>query len=413
MKTRNNRLMIGEIEADQLVKKYGSPIYVYDEEIIRNRFRELKESIPYRKLRIYYACKANTNPHIMKIMLEEGAYIDAISPGEIMMALKAGFKPEQLMFTSTSVTDEDMKFAIEKGVLVNCDSLSQLERYGKINPQSSVSIRINPDVGAGHHGHVITGGPDSKFGIYFDKLHDAQAIAKKHNLRIIGVHQHIGSGIIEKEKFIQAMAMLLKTANEIEGLEFIDFGGGLGVPYKPGQERLDIKKLGMEITEKFTAFCSEYGKELHLYIEPGRYPVAEAGTLLCTVNTIKETPKHKFAGVDTGFNHLVRPAMYGSYHEIINASNVEAEKKQKIAIAGNICESGDVFTRDEHGIVNREMPEIKEGDVLAILNAGAYGYSMSSNYNTRPRPAEILVKGKEARVIRKRETFEHLEFGLD
>ncbi|MBI2575208.1 diaminopimelate decarboxylase, partial [Candidatus Woesearchaeota archaeon] len=375
--------------------------------------RELKQCIPYSNLRIYYACKANTNPHIMSILRKEGAYADVLSPGEIVMALRAGFSPEQILFTATSVTNEEMKFAIEKKIMVNCDSLSQLERYGKLNQNSKVCVRINPDVGGGHHGHVITGGPESKFGIYYDKVGAIKDIAKKHGLKVVGVHQHIGSGILEAEKFMLAMKVLLKTAREFEGLEFVDFGGGIGVPYFPGQKRMDIKALGKKMTETFSAFCKSYGngKELALCIEPGRYPVAEAGFLLCTVNTIKETPKHRFAGVDTGFNHLIRAAMYGSYHPIIVASNVKAGKTQKVAIAGNVCESGDVFTRDEHGIADRELPPIKEGDIIAILNAGAYGFSMSSNYNTRQRPAEVLVSGKTAKVIRKKETFEQLMYG--
>ncbi len=411
MKTLNNQLYIGDVPATELVAKYGSPLYAYEEETIRQRFRELKEGIPYRKLRIYYACKANTNPHIMRILRDEGAYADVLSPGEIMMALKAGFSPEQILFTATSVTDEEMKFAISKGIMVNCDSLSQLERYGKLNPNSRVCVRINPDVGGGHHGHVITGGPESKFGIYYNKVAEAKAIAAKHSLKIVGVHQHIGSGILEAEKFVLAMKVLLKTAQQFEGLEFIDFGGGIGVPYRPEQKRLDIKALGKRMAETFTAFCKSYGKELALCIEPGRYPVAEAGFLLCTVNTIKETPKHRFAGVDTGFNHLIRAAMYGSYHPIIVANNVESKKKEKVAIAGNVCESGDVFTRDEHGIVDRELPPIKEGDIIAILNAGAYGFAMSSNYNARQRPVEVLVSGKTARIIRKKEAFEYLMYG--
>ncbi len=411
MKIINNQLYIGEIQATELVKKYGSPLYVYEEETIRKRFNELKEGIPYSRLRIYYACKANTNPHIMKILREEGAYVDVLSPGEIMMAIKAGFKADQIMFTSTSVTNDDMKFAIDKGIMVNCDSLSQLERYGKLNPNSKASIRINPDVGAGHHGHVITGGPESKFGIYFDKVDEAKKIAKKHGLKIVGIHHHIGSGILEKEKFMLAINVLLKTAKQFEGLEFIDFGGGLGIPYKPEQQRLDIKTLGKQLTDTFERFCKEYGKELMLFIEPGRYLVAEAGFLLCTVNTLKETPNHRFAGVDTGFNQLIRPAMYGSYHKIIVANNAESAQKEKIAIAGNICESGDVFTRDENGIADRELPAIKEGDVLAICNAGAYGFSMSSNYNSRQRPMEILVNGKDSRVIRKKEDFDYLMWG--
>ncbi|MBI3051374.1 diaminopimelate decarboxylase [Candidatus Woesearchaeota archaeon] len=410
MKAINNRLLIGDIPASDLVRKYGSPIYAYDEAIIRQRMRDLKQGITYAKLMIYYALKANTNLHILRIIREEGAYADVHSPGEIMAAEKAGWKPEQIMLTSASVTNDEMRFAMDHGVLVNCDSLSQLERYGKLNPDSRVCVRINPDVGGGHHSHVITGGPESKFGIYHDKVPEIKEIAGKHRLKIVGVHQHIGSGILEPEKFRLAMNVLLKTAREFSDLEFVDFGGGLGVPYRPDQKALDLKSLGRMMTETFSSFCKEYGKELYMHIEPGRFPVAEAGYLLCTVNTLKETPTHKFVGVDTGFNHLIRPAMYGSYHQIVVTDRVDGEKS-KIVVVGNICESGDAFTRDEHGLVDRELPEIKEGDVLAILNAGAYGFSMSSNYNTRPRPVEVLVKGSESRIIRKKEDEEYLLYG--
>ncbi len=409
---KDNRLCIGEIPAGDIVRKFGSPLYVYDESVIRERARELKSLIPYRKLKVFYACKANTNPSIMRIIREEGCFAEVISPGELLLAQKAGFAPEQMMFTSTSVTDDDMRFAIKNNVLVNCDSLSQLERYGKLNPNSRVSIRINPDVGAGHHGHVITGGPDSKFGIYFDKASEAKKIAKRYGLKIAGIHQHIGSGILDEEKFMLAMSVLLKTAKEFENLEFLDFGGGLGIPYRPGQKRLDMKVLGRRMAEAFEKFCRDYGKELSLCIEPGRYLVAESGFLLCTVNTLKETPAHRFAGVDTGFNQLVRPAMYGSYHEIIVADNPSG-RTSEIIIAGNVCESGDVFTRDENGLVGRDLPQIREGDVIAILNAGAYGFSMSSNYNARLRPVEILVSGKEARIIRKKEDSAYLMYGYE
>ncbi len=412
MKIKNNKLFIGDIAASDLVRKYGSPLYVYEEETIRARAKELKSLIPYKKLRVYYACKANTNPHIMRVIREEGCFVEVLSPGELMMAQKAGFTSDEMIFTSTSVTDDDMRFAIKNRVLVNCDSLSQLERYGKLNPKSSVSIRINPDVGGGHHGHVITGGPESKFGIYFDKVDDAKKIAKKYGLSIIGIHQHIGSGILDMEKFMLAMSVLFKTAKQFENLEFLDFGGGLGVPYTPLQKRLDMKLLGKKMADMFSQFSKDYGKDLTLCIEPGRYLVAESGFLLCTVNTLKETPAHKFAGVDTGFNHLIRPAMYGSYHQIIVADNVEG-KKSKIIVAGNICESGDVFTRTEEGLADRDLPQIREGDVIAILNAGAYGFSMSSNYNTRARPLELLVKGKDAKIIRKKEDAAYLMYGYD
>ena len=410
MKIQDNQLIIGDVKATELVSKYGSPIYVYDEGLIRQKFRELKENIPYRKLRIYYACKANTNPHIMKVLFEEGSYADVLSPGEIVLAKKAGFSEERMMFTSTSVTDSDMKYAIDHNIMVNCDSLSQLERYGKLNPNCKVSIRINPDVGGGHHGHVITGGPESKFGIYFDKVDEAKSIAKKHGLKIVGIHQHIGSGILDADKFKLALDVILKVAKDFHDLEFVDLGGGFGIPYRPEQKPLDMKAVGKLLTDEFEKFCKSYGRELLLFIEPGRYPVAEAGFLLCTVNTTKQTPTHKFAGVDTGFNHLIRPAMYGSYHPIIVANNVEG-KKEPVVICGNVCESGDAFTRDEHGIEDRELPAVKEGDIIAILNAGAYGFAMASNYNSRFKPVEVLVKGTESRIIRKQETWDYLMYG--
>lgn len=410
MKVVNNKLQLGGVFADDLVKKYGSPLYVYEEDVIRQRYQQLVEGIPYRKLRIHYACKANTNLSIMKILREEGACIDAVSPGEVFLAMKAGFKPEQILFTGNNATEEDMNYCIDNDVMVNIGSLSQMEKYGKLNPNSKVSVRINPDVGAGHHDHCITGGPDSKFGIYFDKVEEIKRLAEKYNFSIAGIHEHIGSGILETGKFIEAMNVLLNVAKGFDNLEFVDFGGGIGVPYKPNERPLDIKEFGSKVAELFEEFCRDYGRELTLAIEPGRYPVAESGYLLTVVNNIKETPKHRFVGTDTGFNHLVRPMMYGSYHEIINATNVEGEK-ESVVVAGNICESGDVFTRDEHGIADRKISRINGGDVLAICNAGAYGFSMSSNYNSRPRPAEVLVKDGRSRIIRKRETLEELAKG--
>ncbi len=401
----NNLLYIGEIPASEIAKKYGTPVYVYDAEVIRYKYRELAESFSYPKVRIYYAAKANTNLRILEILREEGAGIDAVSPGEILAALKAGFLPEQIMFTATSVADEEMKFAISKKVLVNVDSLSQLERYGRLNPGSRVCIRINPAVGAGHHDHVITGGPDSKFGIWVGDLDKAASVAAKHRLKIAGLHQHIGSGILDVGKFINAIDVILAAAKSFPGLEFVDFGGGIGVPYSPEQQPIGILKLGEIISSILSTFVKNYGKELEFIFEPGRYLVAESGALLCTVNSIKSTPKHKFIGVNTGFNHLIRPMAYGSYHPIVSVSCAEADKKEKetVIIAGNLCESGDVFT-----IGGRELPILKEGDVLAIMVAGAYGYSMSSNYNTRPKPAEILVSGKKVSVIRAAEKAEDL-----
>ncbi|MBI2550417.1 diaminopimelate decarboxylase [Candidatus Woesearchaeota archaeon] len=416
---KNNKLFIGEVAASDLARKFGTPLYVYDEETMRSKVSALVQNIAYRPLRIFYAAKANTNLSVLKIIRDEGkgvVGIDAVSPGEIEIALKAGFKPGQVIFTSTSVTDDEMKFAISRKVLVNCDSLSQLERYGRLNPNSKVCFRVNPDVGAGHHGHVITGGPESKFGIWAADVGKAFGIAAKYNLRIVGIHEHIGSGILETDKFLAAMKVLLsiieKNKSKLTDLEFVDFGGGIGVPYRPDQKPIDFVRFGAAVSRLFESFCSSFGKKMSLIIEPGRFLVAESGVLLCTVNTVKQTPKHKFVGVDTGFHHLIRPMAYGSYHPIVVVDRCTSEKTEKVAVCGNICESGDVFTRDEHGIVDRELPQIKEGDVLAILVAGAYGFSMSSNYNTRPRPAEMLVKGREVKVVRKQEDLSHVVYGM-
>ena len=416
---KNNKLFVGELAASGIAAKFGTPVYVYDEETIRSKVKLLVESVEYRPFRIYYAAKANTNIAILELIKHEGKGligIDAVSPGEIEVALRAGFRPQDIIFTSTSVTDEEMKFAIGRKVLVNCDSLSQLERYGRLNPGSRVCFRVNPDVGAGHHGHVITGGPESKFGIWVDDVGKAFGIASRHNLKIVGIHEHIGSGILETGKFLAAMNVLLeiisRNRDKLESLKFVDFGGGIGVPYKPGQKPIDFSEFGPAVSSLFAGFCKSFGRKLALVIEPGRFIVAESGLLLCTVNTIKQTPGHKFVGVDTGFNHLIRPMAYGSYHPIMVVENCKSAVKEKVAVCGNICESGDVFTRDENGIVDRELPKISEGDVLALLVAGAYGFSMASPYNTRPRPAEVLVSGRSARLIRKKETLSQVIYGM-
>ncbi len=404
---QNNKLVIGSISAETLVSEFGSPLYVYDEELIKQRYTELFSSILYPKKKLYYACKANSNPAIMKLLCSLGSSVDTVSPHEAALALNVGFLPDRIMFTGVNASLDDFRFCIQHKIMVNCGSLSQIEMYGKLNPNASIFVRINPDVGGGHHGHVITGGPESKFGIYYDKVSEIKATAKKYGLRIVGIHAHIGSGILDPATFKKAMQMVLLTAKQFEGLESVDFGGGLGVVYRPDQTPLPIKEYGKEVSALFSDFCKQYGKELVFILEPGRYIVAESGTLLTTVTSRTATPKHTFVGVDSGFNHLVRAAMYGSYHPIVNASQVEG-KKESIVVAGNICESGDVFTRDEHGPLDREITAAKEGDILAIGIAGAYGYAMASTYNLRGRPAEVLVSHGKARLVRRRETFDDL-----
>jgi diaminopimelate decarboxylase len=396
MQVRNNKLWLGGVEADHLAREYGTPLYVYEEEVIRSRFAGLVEAIPYSALRIHYACKANSNVAILALLHSLGANAETVSRGEILLAFRAGFTPDQILHTCSNISADELRFVIGSGVLVNLDSLGQLRHYGECNPGASISIRINGGIGAGHHPHVMTGGPDSKFGIDVSQLDEARALAEKYQLRIVGVHQHIGSNVLDAALLVAAMKPVLDCAARFTGLEFVDFGGGLGVPYRPDDQPLDVRQFGALAAELFDLFCRSYGERLDMVLEPGRYLVAEAGTLLATVTDVKTTPFHTFVGVDTGFNHLIRPAMYGSYHPILNASRVAGEEKV-VWVTGNLCESGDLLARD------RAITECREGDIIAILNAGAYGFSMSSNYNARPRPAEVLVCGGRARVIRPRE----------
>ena len=391
-----NTFNIGQFTGQQLIEQFGSPLYVYDAEKIREQYGELKNNITYSQTQFHYACKANTNIEILKLIRDLGGFIETVSKGEVLAALKAGFTSEQIIFTCSNITKEELQFLIDNNITVNLDSLGQIEKYGQLNPGGKISIRINQGIGAGHHSHVITGGPKSKFGIHFSQIEEAKQLAVKYNLSIIGIHQHIGSNILDTEIFMQAFAALLESAQHFSDLEFMDFGGGFGVPYKPDEPQLNISELGKQITKSFSNFCKNYGKQLIMKFEAGRYLVAESGTLLATVTDIKTTPDRTFIGVDSGFNQLIRPAMYGAYHEIINTNNSNGEKVTA-TIAGNVCESGDVFAED------REISEPHEGDVLAILNAGAYGFTMASTYNSRPRPAEVLVDGKDAKVIRVRE----------
>jgi len=407
MEERSDGLYFGGLSAVELAKRYSTPLYVYEEKTLRERAGQLKKAIAYPKTEIKYACKANTNRTIMRIFREEGISIDAVSPGEIQAALDAGFSPSRILYTVNNATWDEIDYGVSRDIMVNIDSLSQLALFGKRYPGKTVCIRINPNVGAGHHDHCITGGPDSKFGISYREVGAIQRTAAEHDLKIRGIHQHIGSGILEGERFIEAMDVLLSAARSFEGLDFIDFGGGIGVAYHEDEKPIDIGALGRKITDEFTSFCGEYGRELTLAIEPGRYLVAEAGYFLVTVTSVKKGEKHRFVGVNSGFNHLVRPAMYGSYHRIINATNPGGAVIPQ-TIAGNLCESGDTFTRDEEGIVDRDLPEFREGDTACICTAGAYGYSMASNYNSRPRPAEVLVGERGPELIRRRETLEDL-----
>ncbi len=404
---KDNKFYIDKFSCEDLIAEFGSPLYVYNGQIFKDRFNSLANAFDYPKIRIYYACKSNTNINVLKIFKELGSNVDTVSPGEIFIALKAGFKPEEFLFTPNNPSSEEMKYAIDRNIMVTVGSLSIMEEYAKIGGSKDICIRVNPDIGFGHHGHVITGGPKSKFGIYFDQMDRVRDLASKLGLNIKGIHAHIGSGILEVDQFIQAMDMVLKTAGTMRDLDFVDFGGGIGVPYKPGEKPFDLENFGKKASGFMRDFSGKYGKDLEFCFEPGKYLTAEAGYLLIKVTNRKETPLYKFVGTDSGFNHLIRPILYGSYHNIINCSNTGG-KAEEVVVAGNICESGDVFTMGPDGPQPRKIPEARIGDILAITHAGSYGFSMASNYNSRPRPAEVLIEDGKARLISKRETFEDL-----
>lgn len=400
-------LYIGGFKAEDLVLRFGTPLYVYDKEVMVENYVRLRNSLRYEDVEILYSCKANSNAEILKVFKELGAGLDAVSIWEALLGVKVGFKPSKILFTGNNVTEEELKLALDLGVIVNADSIQQLIRYGRLNPGGEVSIRVNPGVGVGHHQKVVTGGV-TKFGIYLNQINDALRIAKEYRLKIVGLHAHIGSGILDVEPILNTARVLTKLALSLNlpDLKFIDVGGGLGIPYRPNDKPLDVDGLGKGLTEIFNEFSQAYGRKVKLFIEPGRYLVGNAGVLLTKVVDVKVfedgSLKKVFIGTDTGMNHLIRPALYDSYHEVIPVSKANAEKKLLADVVGNICESGDIIAKE------RMLPELREGDILAIMDVGAYGYSMASNYNFRPRPAEVMVYKNEVKLIRRRETFEDL-----
>lgn len=408
MKILDNQLYFGEHSAEELCHRFGTPLYVYEEEVVRRQYRQLVDQFEYAATRIHYAVKANYNPQLLRILLEEGCGADTVSQFEVRLCLELGFRPEDIIFTGDNSDEAEMRYCLENQVLINVGSLDQLNQLGELAPGSRVCARINPNVGAGHHSHCITGGPKTKFGIYHDQLDKIVETAARHRLKLVGLHSHIGTGILEAEKFLEAMDITLGVAKQVSGLEFVDFGGGIGIPYRESQKALDLADFGAKVSKHFADFSTKYGRALELKIEPGRFLVCQAGTLLARVVGQKDTPAFHFVGCDTGFNHLIRPMAYGSYHRIMNASRVEGKNVSSV-LCGNICESGDVFTQGEGGFEEREVSELKRGDIVALMDAGAYGMSMSMQYNMRSRPAEILIPASgEPRKIRERESYDDI-----
>lgn len=406
-----DHLDIGGADAVEIADKYGTPVYVIDEDRIRDNYNRFYNAFSkyYPKFQVFYACKANTNLSVMKILEQEGCCIDAVSPGEVYTSKKMGFSGDRILFTGNNVTNDELKFVVDQGAIVNLDSISALNRLAEeVDPEGiKISFRVNPMVGAGHHDHCITGGVMSKFGIMDTEAVEAYELAKDLGFEPIGMHSHIGSGILDPDPFKLAIESTMDIAGKVHQdagieFEFIDFGGGVGIPYTPDEKLLDIDKFAKENIDLFKEKLKEYNmSNPTMYLEPGRYLVGDASVLLVRINSVKQSYR-KFIGVDAGFNTLLRPTMYDSYHHIVAANKMNEPETQTVDIAGNICESGDLFARD------RKMPDVEEGDLLAILNAGAYGFTMSSNYNSRLKTPEVLVHNGKCHLVREKETFEDL-----
>ncbi len=401
-----DNLVFGKKDAHQLLKEYGSPLYVYDEEILRQRCREMRSLLKYPRFRVNYSAKANTNVELLKIICSEDLDVDGMSPGEMHLELMAGFLPHRITFIGNNVSQDEFRYAVDRGILVSVDSISQLETLGQINRGGRVCLRINPGIGAGHHEKVITGGKDVKFGIAVEDLPWARDIASQYQMTITGLNQHIGSLFLEPEAYVEAAAFILETATAIPSVEMVDLGGGFGIPYRHGVEpRLDLADLGDRLDHLIKDWV-EHNRPLMVRTEPGRYVVAECGALLGTVTAVKENYNTVFVGTDIGFNTLVRPAMYDSYHEISIAPGTDRpyeEYHQPVYVVGNICESGDILVHD------RIIPCCKEGDALILHDAGAYGFAMASTYNSRPLPAEVLITSSgHVRLVRRAQTLEDL-----
>ena len=380
---------------------FGSPVYVYDANKISAQYERLTKAFAaVPSLRINYAMKALSNISVLKLMRKLGAGLDTVSIQEVKLGLHAGFAPEQIIFTPNGVSMEEIEEAASLGVQLNIDNLSILEQFGSKHPQVPVCIRINPHVMAGGNSNISVGHIDSKFGISIHQIPHILRIVENTKMHINGIHMHTGSDILDIEVFLYAAEILFDTAKHFKELQFIDFGSGFKVPYKEGDIQTDIEELGEKLSQRFLEFCKGYGRDLTLAFEPGKFLVSEAGFFLVKVNVVKQTTSTVFAGIDSGFNHLIRPMFYGATHFIENLSNPEG-KKRFYTVVGYICET-DTFAS------NRQIAEISEGDILCFRNAGAYCYTMASNYNSRPRPAEVLWIDGQAKLIRKAETLEDL-----
>jgi diaminopimelate decarboxylase len=401
MELTNGHYHIQGIALKTLAEQYQTPLYIYDGEKIVSQYKRLKNAFGDTRVKIKYAAKALTNQSILTLLQKAGAGVDVVSVQELHLALRAGFAPSEIMFTPNCVDFKEIEEAVSLKVHVNVDNLPFLERFGQRYGSSyPLCVRINPHIDAGGNEKIMTGHRESKFGISIEQEKEILAVVSKYNIQVEGVHVHSGSDFKSAEAFVHAAEIIFRVARDYSSLSFLDFGSGFKVAYKEGDHATDIEELGIKMSAAFKRFCAEYGKELELWFEPGKFLVSESGLLLTHCTVVKETPACTFIGVNSGLNHLIRPMMYNAYHGIFNVSNPKGPLK-KYNVVGYICET-DTFGKA------LEIGEAKEGDLIAMKNAGAYGFSMSSNYNSRFRPAEVLILNGKDFLIRKREIFEDL-----
>ncbi|MCH8330250.1 MAG: diaminopimelate decarboxylase [Bacteroidetes bacterium] len=401
MELKDNSYSIHGCDLISLTEEFGSPLYVYDADKIIQQVHQLKKAFDGMNVKIKYAAKSLSNINILRLTRKAGTGLDAVSIQEATLGIMAGYDPLDILFTPNCVSIEEIKMAVDMGVRINIDNISILEQFGhEYGGKVPCCIRLNPHITAGGNSNIQTGHIDSKFGISVLQLRHVHRIIEANNMDVIGLHVHTGSDIVDSEIFLKGAAIVFDAAMEFKDLDFIDFGSGFKVGYKPDDVTTDVRDLGKKLGEAFQTFCKDYGKELEIWFEPGKYITSEAGYLLVKTNVIKQTPATMFVGVDSGLNHLLRPMLYDAYHEMVNISNPKGIVRV-YTVVGYICET------DTFGW-NRKLNEVREGDIIAIKNAGAYGFSMSSNYNSRFRPAEVLIINGQPKLIRKRETLESL-----
>lgn len=398
---QNERYTLDGVDVVDLCSQFGTPLYVYSAETMTKKYNAMIHAFTGLTVRVNYACKALTSIAVLKHFKDLGSGLDTVSIQEVQIGLKAGFEPNKIIFTPNCVSFEEIKEAVELGVHINIDDLSVLDKFGaEYGSSVPVCIRFNPHILAGGNPHIQVGHIDSKFGISIYQVRHLLRITNNHSIKVNGIHMHTGSDILDPQTFLRGAEILFDTAKNFPDLEFIDFGSGFKVPYKEEDVATDIADFGARMTKEFKQFCEEYGRELEIWFEPGKYLVSESGYFFVKTNVVKQTISTLFAGVDSGQNHLIRPMFYDAYHKIVNVSNPSGSPRV-YSVVGYICET-DTFGWD------RKISEVREDDILCMFNAGAYGMSMSSNYNSRLRPAEVFIENGEARLIRRRETLDDI-----